>query len=98
MSNSDNKNNSNNKPLKDFYNQLTGFLTLRLVVDKLIDFILIFIGLYAALSLESKIKDNESEEEYLVTLKNTYIETTTNRYFINRFESALKQGAEYLEM
>jgi len=54
MSNSDNKNNPNNKPLKDFYQQLTGFLTLRLIVDKLIDFILIFIGLYAALSLESK--------------------------------------------
>ena len=97
MSNSDNKNNPNNKPLKDFYQQLTGFLTLRLIVDKLIDFILIFIGLYAALSLESKIKDNESEEEYLVTLKNTYIETTTNRYFINRFESELKQSAEYLD-
>jgi len=96
MPNSDNHNNSN-KPFKDFYDQLTGFLTIRLIIDKLIDFLLIFIGLYAALSLESRIKEKAAEEEYLVTLKNTYIETTTNRYFSNRFEKALKDFREYLD-
>ena len=52
--------------------KLIKYLKLELIVDKGVDFILIFVGLYAALSLEDSIKENENQEKYIQDLKNNY--------------------------
>ena len=83
--------------ISEYYNKLVNFLELQLIIDKAIDFLLIFVGLYAALALENSLKDNDSHEKYKLTLKNIYLETQSNKYFSNRMLNDANEKSIHLE-
>ena len=83
--------------ISDYYNRLVNFLELQLIIDKAIDFLLIFVGLYAALALENSLRDNDSHEKYKLSLKNIYIETLSNKYFSNQMLNDANQKSVHLE-
>tara|TARA_B100000795_G_scaffold230496_1_gene187945 strand:- start:114 stop:1319 length:1206 start_codon:yes stop_codon:yes gene_type:complete len=65
---------NNTGSLKKIFN----FLDSRLIIDKSIDFVLIFIGLLAALSFENYIEKQNIEREYLDNLSRVHTEITNN--------------------
>jgi hypothetical protein len=58
--------------------------------------LLVFVALYAALVLENSIEEDKANEEYILSLKNIYIETQKNKYFSKRFDRGIDETQEYL--
>ena len=77
--------------------KLIKYLKLEFIVDKGVDFILIFVGLYAALSLENSIKENENQEKYIQDLKNIYVEISKNKVSSIEMESAINKFSGYID-
>ena len=63
-----------NKGLKKLFD----FLNSRLIIDKAVDFFLIFIGLLAALSVENYIENQNQEKKYISSLISLHSELETN--------------------
>ena len=68
------KNNNEENKLKKLFD----FLDSRLLIDKLIDLILIFVGLLCALSVENYIENNENNKQYIKSLTSIHSELETN--------------------
>tara|TARA_Y100000813_G_scaffold198511_1_gene187095 strand:- start:2130 stop:3389 length:1260 start_codon:yes stop_codon:yes gene_type:complete len=66
--------NTENSRLKELFK----FLDSRLIIDKSIDFVLIFIGLLAALSVENYLEKKKQEKEYISNLISLHSELETN--------------------
>ena len=75
---------NNTASLKKIFN----FLDSRLIIDKSIDFVLIFIGLLAALSFENYIENQNIEREYLDNLSRVHTEITNNINSTKVYEKA----------
>ena len=73
---------NNTRSLKKLFN----FLDSRLIIDKSIDFVLIFIGLLAALSFENYIEKKNIEREYLDNLSRVHTEISNNINFTKVYE------------
>tara|TARA_B110000438_G_scaffold54221_1_gene54328 strand:- start:133 stop:1368 length:1236 start_codon:yes stop_codon:yes gene_type:complete len=58
--------------------KLFDFLNSRLIIDKAVDFFLIFIGLLAALSVENYIENQNQEKKYISSLISLHSELETN--------------------
>tara|TARA_B100001175_G_C18911789_1_gene358153 strand:+ start:255 stop:479 length:225 start_codon:yes stop_codon:yes gene_type:complete len=69
----------NNKLKGSFLKRLFRYFNSLLVIDKSIDFILIFVGLLAALGVESYQKSKEIESRYIDMLARTYDEIQINK-------------------
>ena len=74
--------------------RLIKYLKIEFLVDKGVDFILIFIGLYAALSLESSIHENKNKEKYIQDLKNMYVEVSKNKITSMSMEGIVNTNSE----
>ena len=73
-----------NKELKEntgYLKKLFNFLDSRLIIDKSIDFVLIFIGLLAALSFENYVENKKIERAYLDNLSRVHTEISNNINF-----------------
>ena len=80
-----------NKELKNntgSLKKLFNFLDSRLIIDKSIDFVLIFIGLLAALSFENYIENKNIEREYLDNLSRVHTEISNNINFTKVYEKS----------
>ena len=88
-----NKINNNNETL---LRKLISFLKIEFFADKFFDFILLFIGLYAALSLENTIDSNRKHNEYIEDLKNLYIEINTNKHKSLELKNFVEQYLTYV--
>ena len=75
--------------------RLIKYLKFEFILDKGIDFLLIFIGLYAALSLESSIIRNTNKNQYIEDLKNIYIEISKNKIQSIKMENQINTHSEY---
>lgn len=69
----------NNPTGKGFLGKLFKHLDVLLAIDKSIDFILIFVGLAAALALENYIAQNVLEQNYVETLARIHTEIALNK-------------------
>ena len=58
--------------------KLFDFLNSRLIIDKAVDFFLIFIGLLAALSVENYLENQNQEKKYISSLISLHSELETN--------------------
>lgn len=80
----------NNKLKGSFLKRLFRYFNSLLVIDKSIDFILIFVGLLAALGVESYQKSKEIESRYIDMLARTYDEIQINKYALNERDKSIK--------
>tara|TARA_B100000287_G_scaffold146044_1_gene137791 strand:+ start:3412 stop:4560 length:1149 start_codon:yes stop_codon:yes gene_type:complete len=74
--------------------RLISYLKHEFIIDKAVDFILIFIGLYAALSLENSIQENENKNKYIQDLKNIYVEISKNKIVGIAIENKINEFSE----
>lgn len=79
-------NNEENKLKKLF-----DFLDSRLLIDKLIDLILIFVGLLCALSVENYIENNENKKKYIKSLTSIHSELENNLLLNEGNDNASKE-------
>ena len=79
-------NNEENKLKKLF-----DFLDSRLLIDKLIDLILIFVGLLCALSVENYIENNENKKQYIKSLTSIHSELENNLLLNEGNDNASKE-------
>jgi hypothetical protein len=70
--------------------KLFNFLDSRLIIDKSIDFVLIFIGLLAALSFENYIENKNIEREYLASLSRVHTEISNNINYTKVYENSTR--------
>ena len=80
-----------NKELKEntgYLKKLFNFLDSRLIIDKSIDFVLIFIGLLAALSFENYVENKKIERAYLDNLSRVHTEISNNINFTKVYEKS----------
>ena len=80
---------SENRNLKKIFN----FLDSRLIIDKSVDFLLIFIGLLAALTIENSIEEKKNENRYVDSLISLHCEIETNLLLL---EGNLESRSSYI--
>ena len=61
------------------------------IIDKFVDFVLIFVGLYAALAVENSISENQDRNKYINDLNKIREEITNN----NNSSNTIKEFIEY---
>ena len=61
------------------------------IIDKFVDFVLIFVGLYAALAVENSISENQDRNKYINDLNKIREEITNN----NNDSNTIKEFIEY---
>ena len=85
-----------NKSNEGFSKRLFKKLDWLLVTDKLIDLVLIFVGLAAALALENSIENKNKTENYLNYLTKIHTEISTNESCNDSHNNAIKDYYELL--
>ena len=53
--------------------------------------------MYAALLFDNSIEEDKANDEYILSLKNIYIETQKNKYFSKRFDRSIDETQFYLQ-
>lgn len=80
---------SNKDKSETFLKRIFKYFNSLLVIDKSIDLILIFVGLLAALGVESYQKSIQKEERYIDMIARLHTEIQLNDYNLNSYESSV---------
>ena len=81
-----------NKNFKRLFDYFDGFLA----IDKTVDFILKFLGLFSALVLESYLAKNRANKKYLQILSRVHLEVNVNDHIINSIENSIYDSFDFL--
>jgi hypothetical protein len=81
------KTNNDDNKLKKLFD----FLDSRLIIDKFIDLLLIFVGLLCALSVENYIENNENKKQYIKSLTSIHSELENNLLLNEGNDNASKE-------
>ena len=85
----------NQKPKAPFLTRLFKYFNSLLVIDKSVDFILIFVGLVAALGVESLQESKEIESRYIDMVARIHDEIQTNKFLL---EDTNRSTAGYFDI